>query len=202
MKVDSFTYAGVEYDICIYDENMLEQLEAYCRQCEADQNVNNSSIKKLKLGRLEDERWWCVTDRKTNSIVSLAAAYHCKEISEGTYRVMYRAGTISSYRGKAGPMSKLQKSCFVWGRMLPHHVDYCLDRGATDIVFTTNTSGTGTASSNRQDRVCRLIFETNGMAKKIKTMNLLGAEQNIWRVLIHNVYDKSLIPFPGLVEST
>jgi hypothetical protein len=196
MKIDSFEYAGIEYDIHIYDDDMIELLERYCLQCEIDQNINNSSLKKLKIGRLDDERWWCVIERKTNSIVSLAGAYHCREISEGTYRIMYRAGTISSYRGKAGPLSKLQKSCFVWGRLLPHHVEYCLLRGAADIVFTTNTSGTGTASSNRQDRVCHLVFEENGMAKKIKTMNLLGAEQNIWRVLIHNVYDKSQIKFP------
>ncbi len=195
MNIDSFSYLNIDYEIHIVTNKLKDEVEAYCQKCKADRIENNTSFKKLKIGRFDQERWWCVLDKKKKKIVSLAGAHHCPEISEGTFRIMFRAGTILEYRGKAGPPSKIQKSCFAWGRMLPHHVKFCLQNGAREIVFTTNTDKDGTSSSNKQDRICHLVFEKEGMAKKIKTMSLFGVKQNIWKVLIHNVYDKRKIAF-------
>lgn len=191
----SFNYNDIDYEIHKYEPSMQGLLLEYCRQCETDGIYNNISFKHLKMGMFKNEAWWCVLEKKSHKIICLSGLHHCPEIEPGTYRIFFRTGTLKSYRGKAGPTSKLQKSCFAWGRLLPHLVENCLAFEAKNIVFTTNTSGEGTSTSNKQDKICHLVFEKYNMAKKINSMELFYTQQNIWKVIISNVYTMEKIIF-------
>ena len=40
------------------------------------------------------------------------------------------------------------------------------------------------------NKVCELVFEQLKMAKKIATTELFNTRQNVWEVLIEDVYEK------------
>ncbi len=188
-----FQSHGKQFAIKTYDNSDKSALEDYCQQCDREGVVNNSSIYNLKLGRMGEEQWWLVYDELESKIVSVSGCYHFKEYKEGAYRCMFRLATLKDYRGKAGPFSKDQKSCFGWGRLLPFQVAWAKSQGANKLIFTTNSGDEGDVNSLRQNRVCELVFEKLGMAKKIDEIELYYKKQNLWEVLIEDVYSKKRI---------
>ena len=185
-----FSSHGINFAIKVMSDEDLPAVEEYCETC-ADEGVeNNSSLSALKIGRYEAERWWLVYDLEAEKVISLAGCYHFKEYQENSYRGMYRLATLKEYRGKAGPFGKDQKSCFGWGRILPLQVNFARSQGAAELLFTTNSGDEGDLNSLRQNRVCELVFERLGMAQKIGEIELYTKKQNLWKVLIEDVYSK------------
>ncbi|MEM7646368.1 MAG: hypothetical protein AAF203_05620, partial [Pseudomonadota bacterium] len=171
----------------------MNALEDYCKQCQREGSLNNTSPQKMKIGRFKGEKWWIVYDQSSQKIVSAAGTHPLPQIGIDTWRIMHRLATLRDFRAKAGPIGSDQRSCFGWGRLLPYQVAYCKIQGARKIVFTTNADEKGDPNSLRQNRVCELVFEKKGMAKKIATTVLFGVTQNIWQVGIQDVYSKKSI---------
>ena len=188
--VETFTYDGHNYSIKTIDNHDQSALESYCQQCERDGVINNKSIKALKMNRFSNEQWWAVYDTDTNIIVSVSGCHSIYEYEQNCWRVMFRLATLKKYRSKAGALCKDQRSCFGWGRLLPHQIKFCRQQGAKKIIFTTNSKKGGDINSIKQNRICEAIFEKLGMAKKIEETSIYNTTQNIWQVLIEDVYSK------------
>lgn len=186
----SFSYNNLNYVIKTLEESDYPKLREYCARCEEDGVPNNSSIEKLKVKRWGNDEWWVVYNVEKNIIVSVTGAHPFFEYAPDCWRIMFRLATIKEFRGKAGPMAKDQRNCFGWGHALPLQVEFCKQMGAKKIVFTTNCSEEGDINSQKQDRVCRLVFERLGMAKNIDQQVIYNTRQNVWEVLIEDVVSK------------
>jgi hypothetical protein len=188
--IECFTHGDHHFGIKVMEKSDYPALTDYCLQCECDGTPNNTSLEKMKVGRFNADRWWLVYDLDKNIIVSVAGAHPIDIYQQGCWRIMFRLATIKKYRAKAGPLYKDQRSCFGWGRLLPHQVKYCLMQGAKNVIFTTNSTTDGDSNSLKQNRICEAVFEKLGMAKKIDEVTLYQTKQNVWQVLITNVYTK------------
>ncbi len=185
-----FNYNSYQFKIKTLEQEDYSALNNYCLTCREEGVINNASPEKMKIGVFKNEKWWVVYDLHIRQIVSVAGVHLIPELSQDTWRIMHRLATIKAYRGRAGALSKDQRACFGWGRMLPLQINYCRDMGAKKIIFTTNAGSDGDIRSLKQNKICELVFEKLGMAKKIETRTLFYVKQNIWEVQIENVYTK------------
>ena len=191
MNEKFFTYNGLNFRLKQYSEEDALKLLEYCETCGNEGVPNNSSLKYLKMNRWSNDRWWVVYNLEKNIIVSVSGAHPLLEYASDCWRIMFRLGTIKEFRGKAGPMYKDQRSCFGWGHMLPFQIEFCKSMGAKKIVFTTNCDNMGDLNSQKQDKICNLVFERLGMAKKIDQLVLYNTTQNVWEVLVEDVISKT-----------
>lgn len=185
-----FTFNNLTYLIKELDESDDVKLKEYCETCLKDGVPNNSSAALMKINRWGTDKWWVVYNLERDIIVSVSGAHPFEEYALGHWRVMFRLATIKEFRGKAGPFSKDQRNCFGWGHILPFQIEYCKKMGAKNIVFTTNCDESGDVNSNKQDKICSLVFERLNMAKRIDQKIIFNTNQNIWQVLIEDVMTK------------
>lgn len=184
----SFTFNDTAYLIKEYEESDKSKMLEYFHTCKVENITNNTSFKTIKMSTFPFEKWWIVYDVTKNIIISISGAYKFTEYNDDSWRIMFRTATLKNYRGKAGPISKFQKSCFAWGRLLPFQVDYCRSHGAKDIIFTTNSSGKYQGSI-KQDKICKEVFVKYNLIEHIDQIELYHVKQNLWRVLIRDVYN-------------
>lgn len=191
MKNKHFTFYNLNYLVKEYEDSDEEKLKEYCDTCAKDGVPNNASIKNMKVGRWGSDKWWVVYNLEENIIVCASGAHPFEEYEPGHWRVMFRLATIKSFRGKGGAMAKDQRNCFGWGHILPFQIAYCKSMGAKKIVFTTNCDENGDVNSNKQNKICSLVFERLNMAKRIDQREIYHTNQNVWEVLIEDVISKT-----------
>lgn len=192
MKVlDTFIGAdNLEFKIVEYSRDIVDDVRKFCTKCKDEGFNNNSSISSMKIGKWgAEEKWWVIYHN--SSIVSLCGAHYLPHVHEKCYVIAYRMATLEKYQGMASnTFSSNMTSCFGMGRILPYMVDWCISRGATDIVMTLNSPANGedpSGTMHKAHRVGRLFLpKDNKFILLHEDFPLYGAMQDVWKLNYRN----------------
>lgn len=182
---------GLEFKIVEYDRTIINDVKDFCENCKQEGFKNNESISALKMGRWgTEEKWWAVYHN--GYIVSLSGAHWLPHIHNKSYVIAYRLATLDEFKGLASKIvSSRMLTCFGMGRLLPHMVDWCESRGATDIVMTFNSPDNGDDPSGTMHKAHRaahnILPRDNKFSLMYQDFPLYGAKQDVWKLNYRNL---------------
>ena len=192
MLVEEFIGAnGLEFKIVECDTSHLADIKEFCERCKEDGFSNNSSVSSLRLGKWgTDEKWWAVYFN--NRIISISGAHRLPHIHQDCFVIAYRLATLEQFKGMASDIvSTRMLTCFGMGRMLPHMVNWCLKKQASDIVMTFNSPDNGddpSGTMHKAHRVAHMVLpKDNKFTLMYKDFPLYGAKQDVWKLNYRNL---------------
>ncbi|MDA9373838.1 hypothetical protein N9R43_00430 [bacterium] len=180
----------LEFKIVECDSSHLQDIKYFCAKCKDEGLTNNASLSAIKYGKWgAEEKWWAVYHN--DSIVSMCGAHYLPHVHQNCYMIAYRMATLDNYKGMAhDAFSSRMLTCFGMGRMLPYMVDWCVSKGATDIVMSLNSPTNGADPSgtmHKAHRVGRIVLpKDNKFSLLHDDFPLYGAMQDIWKLNYRN----------------
>jgi hypothetical protein len=161
--------------------DLPSQIFIFMEQCKQNGMNNNISCDAMKFGKWGVEAWWCTWIRER--IVAISGAHEWKEYHPGAFRVLVRTATLPEFRGTAPGSLKKMHNDFNWGHVLPYQIAWARRKKASNIYFTTNTSGCGDSNSNRTDKMVKNCFAPQGLARlSAANRDVFFTRQNVWEV--------------------
>ena len=180
----------LEFKIVECNSSHMQDIKDFCEKCKQEGFKNNESLSALKMGKWgTEEKWWAVYHN--GYIVSLSGAHWLPHIHNKCYVIAYRLATLDEFKGMASKIvSSRMLTCFGMGRLLPHMVDWCKSKGATDIVVSFNSPDNledRSGTMHKAYRVTNLIFpKDNKFTLLYKNISLYGAKQDVWKLNYRN----------------
>lgn len=162
--------------------DLPSEIFTFTQKCKEQNIKNNQSTEAMKFGKWKNEHWWCTWVK--NQIISISGCHEFTEYKPNCWRLMVRTATLKEYRGRALGNFRQIKNDFNWGFILPYQINYAKSKGATTLVFTTN-SNNGDANSQRTDKAVQRVLESQGLVKLIdKDVDIFYTKQNVWKIII------------------
>jgi GNAT superfamily N-acetyltransferase len=189
---------GKQFKIVRYDESIRKDLELFCEKAgEAGYN-NNSSLQALHMGRWGDnEAWWVVYHN--NDIVHMAGTQYLPHVHKDCYMVLKRIATLPEYSGQAcDGVSRKMLNCFGNTWLLPHQVDWCLRRGAKEMIISVNSPVNGVDPSGTMHKLwksAKTFWPRVGYSLEYPDFVLYNAVQDLWRVNVRDIRTQEEIKY-------
>lgn len=181
-----------EFKLVEYDSSLVDDLRDFCSKCEAQGNLNNRSLKSLKIGRWgEKEKWFVVYYQ--DIIVSMSGVHYFPHLGEGCYMALNRLATLNEYRHLAGPNTswRSMQNEFGMRKMLPRQVDWCMEQGdAKSIVVTVCTPDNeldNTGMTAKVHRTAHMMWPEGGKFTLIHdSYPIYGAYQSVFHLNVRD----------------
>ena len=166
-------------EIKLYNDSMLPDLEAFIEEA-ANQGIeNNSSMEKLAL-RPNSGLFVIYFE---NKIISMAHTHDFYDYYPGAWRIWARTATLQQYRSRGFGRRRGLISCSgLSSWLVPYMVDYAFDNGAEFILYTTNRSSGGTASSAKLDKHFRKCEAIDPTYELYDEREIYGVDQSVWKL--------------------
>ncbi len=163
----------------------LTKLNEFIVGCNKAGYTNNSSLAKLKLNEAKDPqlRYWVI--EYNNNIMALSGCQHLPEVSEKTYRLLFRGAQLPSMTKWWLTMSRYHFNSLVFYYHIPLQVAWARKQGGEDFVITTHTgSPSDLAASGRMRNMYKVfcLLEKQKLVEHVVTMELYGIPQAVWRL--------------------
>lgn len=160
-----------------------EALRVFFRDCDV---VNNASMDALALNKRDNSFMFLVWDQ--NRIVNTSYVHDFGEYYEGAYRAFTRTATLPSYRTQGVAPRKDMTSAAGLAALTAHlQVDYALLNGADRVLFTTNTTQGGMASSAKLGRFLQRVEPHDPRFSFVEEREVYGVPQLVWQLHFRDI---------------
>ena len=192
---------NLEFKLVEYTPNILNDVQTFCEACAAEGIDNNSSLQAMKFGKWGELEQWHVVYHG-DKIIAMSGSHYYPHFHKDCYRIMYRMATLKAYRGMASEKISLRKMQhnFCFRAIMPAQVDWCLTKGATEIIATTNSPDNidygGTMHKvHNHGRRRRPNTKSDNMTLIQKDADVYNTKQDIWRVNVRDFATGKKIKF-------
>ncbi len=157
-------------------------VEEFCQRCKTAGYKNNESLEAMKLD-------WCLSQGGQffltyldDQIISLSGCHPLNQVSNTTYRTLFRGATLPEYQNLTGAMSKTHMNSIPFFYHLPRQIDWAKRVYRDTFVVTTNYQNAEIQSMSKSHRVFQSLAKQGIVDQLIEKMNLFYTDQAVWKI--------------------
>jgi len=172
----------------IYNEDVhSDMLYRFFKKTDVD---NNKDMDALAINARNDSLLTLII--VNDEIINMSYVHDFSDYYPNSYRIFTRTATLKEHRGTGFPIGKNMISA---AGLAIHtsklQIDYALMRGATDILFTTNSVG-GMKSSKRLGEYLTKVEPIDPRFSYFDQREIYGCDQKVWRANFRNLVDMTI----------
>lgn len=152
----------MKYKVAKLSDNHIEELKAFCHECDIAGYNNNNSLEKMKWGQQYDlqsiPNYWGIFDDTKLITVSGCHIWDDDFTNGMSMRLLFRSATLPGYENIVPILSKTHMNSTPFSVLMPLQIEYGLSLGINN-YFITTSHGKHDASGkmNRTHRALELL---------------------------------------------
>jgi hypothetical protein len=164
----------------------LPALQEFCRVCEQNSNFNNASFASLKLQIMQPPfgQYWLVKEKSSGLVVGISGCHHFPEISEQTYRILYRSCLLQDFRvhGIKNLFRNITVNEPIFKNLAPLQIRWAKEQGGRNFIITTNSVKDEKWKEKmlQMNRVLKLMEKQQIVSLMHENMEIYHCLQNVW----------------------
>jgi hypothetical protein len=166
-----------------YSSEHLESLKVFCEKCRLEGNLNNSSLKAMRLEWALETGGQFFLTYLDDELISVSGCHPLPAAGPGVFRVLFRGIELELYRNVFDVVSKSHMSSIPFYYHLPLQREWAKQQGAEKLVITTNKQNPdGIVSMDQSHRVFQLLEKQGMVTCLTESIMLFDTEQSIWSI--------------------
>lgn len=166
------------------EESDLPFLEKFCNECKILGLNNNKDFEAIKLEKMVMPygQYFVGWDRNSNKIWNLAGIHHLPEISNNTWRCLFRGAQLPGYT--IGTSKNFLKISYHWRYFLLYQIDFILSTcPCAEFVISTNIDNISAGRSSQLNATIMPLLAKHDLVTLYReNIDLFYVKQNIWKI--------------------
>jgi|TARA_X000000950_G_scaffold279359_1_gene372000 hypothetical protein len=165
--------------IKVITDDLIPQLEVFCKQAEKLGYQNNSSLKAMKYDWCKERgEYFCAIVNET--IVAVAGCHPLPEVGENAWRILFRGCELPQNDTFLG-LGKGDWNSITQREIIPKFIEYC---PTDELYITTNTHHEHSNGKAARNHKLMGLLAKQKILDKHSEMELYYTHQAVWKLNI------------------
>lgn len=163
------------------DRLELDKFLAICKNLGLENNKDAQSIKLTQM-KMPYGQYFIGWDHNTNSVWNIAGVHRLSEISNDTWRVLFRGAQLPGYALGVG--KDFLRISYHWRYFLPLQIKFVKEKYPNaNFVISTNIKNSAAGKSDQLNNKIMPLLNNRGIVSLLKdNIDLFHTKQNIWMI--------------------